>query len=215
MIAVYGATGYTGRLVAAELERRGLRAVLSGRDSERLRKLAAEVSPRAAIRPAAVADRTALAAAFRGCNAVINCAGPFRRLGPPVVRAAIAAGCHYVDTSAEQAHIRNVFDTFSTDARHAGVSVVPATRYDIIPGDFIAHLTGTRVEPVERLVLGNGTPRFSMTRGSPRSTLVMMKGGDVAYEDGAWVKARRVRRLKLQSPETPSPLRWSSSPPAR
>src|SRR5439155_19703980 len=191
---------YTGRLVAAELERRGFDVVLSGRDAERLRELAADVFPRAEIRPAAVDGRGALAAAFRGCDAVINCAGPFTPLGPPVVRAAIAAGCHYVDTAAEQAHIRNVFDTFSPDARRAGVTVIPATGYDIIPGDFIAHLTGTRVEPVQRLLLGNGTARFSMTRGTMRSTLVMMKGGDVTYEDGAWVKARRVRRPKMQFP---------------
>ena len=137
-IAVYGATGYTGRLVAAELERRGFDVVLSGRDAERLRELAADVFPRAEIRPAAVDGRGALAAAFRGCDAVINCAGPFTPLGPPVVRAAIAAGCHYVDTAAEQAHIRNVFDTFSPDARRAGVTVIP-------PAAFVSRgVAGTR-----------------------------------------------------------------------
>ncbi|WP_131785770.1 hypothetical protein [Frankia symbiont of Coriaria ruscifolia] len=39
----------------------------------------------------------------------MNCAGPFLELGEPVVRAAIAAGCHYVDTSAEQMFVKGVF----------------------------------------------------------------------------------------------------------
>jgi short subunit dehydrogenase-like uncharacterized protein len=207
-IAVYGATGYTGRLVAAELEQRGSDLVLSGRDPQRLRALAANRAAHAEVRPAAVDDEASLTAAFGGCDAVINCAGPFTPLGQPVVRAAIAAGCHYVDTAAEQAHIRNVFDSFADPARVAGVTVVPATGYDIIPGDLIAHLTGTRVEPLERLTLGNGTARFAMTRGTVRSTLVMMKGGDVTYADGTWVKAGRVRRPKMLFPgeRRPTPM---------
>jgi hypothetical protein len=70
-----------------------------------------------------------------------------------------------------------------------------------VPGDFIAHLTGTRVEPVERLALGTGTGRFYMTRGTMRSTLVMMRGGDVTYKDGSWRSAPgRIRRPKMRFP---------------
>ncbi|MFI5897008.1 saccharopine dehydrogenase NADP-binding domain-containing protein [Actinoplanes sp. NPDC051513] len=112
-IAVYGASEYTGRLVAAELRRRGFDIVLSGRSAERLRQAAASLGLTGTnVRAADAADPDALAAAFEGCAAVINCAGPFTAFGHTVVRAAIAAGCHYVDTSAEQEFVQSLFETF-------------------------------------------------------------------------------------------------------
>ena len=110
-IAVYGASGYTGRLVAAELHRRDIEIVLCGRDGGRLRRAAGEAGiTEAELRPAGVEDPPALINAFRDCDAVINCAGPFAFLGEPVVRAAISAGCHYVDTTGEQPYIKRIFD---------------------------------------------------------------------------------------------------------
>ncbi|MCU0314953.1 MAG: saccharopine dehydrogenase NADP-binding domain-containing protein, partial [Solirubrobacteraceae bacterium] len=79
--AIYGATGYTGKLVAAELARRGASMVLSGRSPEKL-----EAAARAArdaggdvvrIAPAPIDDPAALIAAFDGAATVINAAGPF------------------------------------------------------------------------------------------------------------------------------------------
>src|SRR5699024_10525742 len=107
----------------------------------------------AVVRQAPLDEHEALRAAFADCDAVINCAGPFTLFGEPVVNAAIDAGCHYVDTSGEQAHIKHVFDGLSEAARVAKVTVVPATGFDILPGDFIANLTCRLVEPVERLVI--------------------------------------------------------------
>lgn len=183
-IAVYGASGYTGRLVLAELRRRKLDVVVCGRNP---RRLAAAAGPDAEIRVAATDNAAALRAAFAGCDAVINCAGPFTFHGEPVVRAAIDAGCHYVDTTGEQLYIKRIFDACGEDAQRTGVSVVCAMGFDIVPGDLLAHLTGKRVEPVRTLTLAYGTEGFGMTRGTMHSTLEILKGGDLTYRDGAWV----------------------------
>lgn len=182
-LAVHGASGYTGRLVAARLADLGIDHVLVGRDRGRLQAAAAGG---AEIRVAALDDATALTGAFAGCATVINCAGPFTTLGEPVVRAAIAAGANYVDTAAEQLYIQRIFDGFGAAAEAAGVTVVPATGYDIVPGDLICHLAGERVEPVAKLRLAYAIRDFGMTRGSTRSVLVMYTGGEVGYAGGAW-----------------------------
>src|SRR6185369_11053987 len=92
LIAVYGATGHTGRFVVDEAQRRGLSVVAVGRSAARL----AQTAPRAAARRVAELDDPAsLDAAFAGCAAVINCAGPFLDTAAPVARAALRAGCHY------------------------------------------------------------------------------------------------------------------------
>lgn len=84
-IAVNGASGYTGKLVTAELARRGLQAVMVGRNLDRLRSAGPAAFER---RIADIADEAALVEAFGGCDVVINCAGPFSSLGEPVIRAA-------------------------------------------------------------------------------------------------------------------------------
>ncbi|OHV45560.1 saccharopine dehydrogenase NADP-binding domain-containing protein [Pseudofrankia sp. BMG5.36] len=211
-IAVYGASGYTGKLMITELRRRGFGAVLSGRNAERLRDAVEAGVTDVEVRPAGTDDESALVEAFRGCDAVINCAGPFISVGEPVVRAAIAAGCHYVDTSAEQLFLQRIFDTYAEDAKRAGVSVVPAMGYDILPGDMIAHLTAERVEPVEELTIAYRVGEFDMTRGTIRSAVEMIKGGDLVYEDGEWgrggIPAKRTSFAYPGDSEESPTVRW-------
>src|SRR5437867_2368860 len=101
-IAVYGATGYTGRRVAREFRDRGTQLLLSGRDRTKLERLAEELGGDIEIRPAALDDARSLGALAEEVDAVVNCAGPFYETGEPVGSAAIAARTHYLDVSAEQ-----------------------------------------------------------------------------------------------------------------
>jgi short subunit dehydrogenase-like uncharacterized protein len=185
-IAIYGATGYTGRLVAREAARRELPQVLSGRDAGRLHDLARELGTDATVRAAALDDRAALRHAFGDCRAVINCAGPFTRLGEPVVRAAVETGTHYLDTTGEQTFMRRVFERFDDAARAAEVAVIPAVGFDYLPGDLICRLAASGHEPLRELVVAYAVKGFAATRGTLHSTLLILRGDDMAYEDGEW-----------------------------
>jgi short subunit dehydrogenase-like uncharacterized protein len=121
-IAVYGATGHTGRFVLAELRRRGLPAVAIARDPSR------HPLPDMPVRQAAVDDAAALDRALAGCGVLINCAGPFLDTARPLVQAALRAGCAYIDVTAEQASAQAVLE-FDAPARAAGVAVVPAAGF--------------------------------------------------------------------------------------
>ncbi|WP_175925143.1 saccharopine dehydrogenase NADP-binding domain-containing protein [Burkholderia cepacia] len=93
-VAVYGATGHTGRFVVAELARRGLRAIRIGRDAARLAEGGGEAS---LARVAAIDDPAALDTALRGADTVINCAGPYLDTALPLADAALRAGIPYLD----------------------------------------------------------------------------------------------------------------------
>ena len=121
-VAVYGASGHTGRFVLAELRRRGLPAIAVGRDG-------ATLPAGVPVRVAAIDDARALDAAFDGCAVVINCAGPFLDTAGPVVEAALRAGASYLDVTAEQASALAVFERFDAPARAAGVAVIPAAGF--------------------------------------------------------------------------------------
>ena len=202
VIAVYGATGYTGRLVAQELQRRGLDARLCGRSGGKLRALATDLGVDWEIRAAAIDDTAALRKALDGADVVISCAGPFTFYGAPVIEAAIDVGASYCDTTGEQPYMLRVFDHLDAPARERGVAVVPAVGFDIVPGDLIAAIAARGREPLSELVLAYAISEFKLTRGTMRSALEMLRGEDLEYTDGEWRAAGRgVVRETLTFPE--------------
>jgi short subunit dehydrogenase-like uncharacterized protein len=183
-IVLYGASGYTGRLVVEELERRGLEYVLSGRDQAKLAAVAGERG--APVRAVPLDDERGLRELLADAEVVISCAGPFALTGHALVRAAIDTGTHYVDSTGEQPFIKSVFDRHGPAAERAGVALVPALGFDYAPGDCIARLAAKGHEPLDELVIGYAVKGFGVSRGTMRSALEIMKGGDVVYEDGDW-----------------------------
>lgn len=120
LITVTGANGYQAGLVLAELSSHEVEIRLVGRDADRLETAATKAGcTRADRRVTAFDDHAGLVAALSGSDAVINCAGPFTASGAAVVRAAIDAGAHYVDTAGEQLYLQAIFDTFTDAARTA------------------------------------------------------------------------------------------------
>jgi short subunit dehydrogenase-like uncharacterized protein len=123
---VYGASGHTGQFVVREALRCALPVVAVGRNTA---LLDATLPPGVARRVAALGDPGSLREAFAGCDLVINCAGPFLDTAAPVATAALRAGCHYVDVTAEQASARSTFADFDALARAAGRVVIPAAGF--------------------------------------------------------------------------------------
>lgn len=205
IIALYGASGFQAGLVAAELRRRALTPILVGRDRQRLQAAADRLGlPDAGLREADTTHPTALTAAFRGCDVVINCAGPFTLSGAAVVAAAIEAGAHYVDTSGEQAYVKSIFGTFSDAAERAAVAVVPAATDAGIPGDLVGRLLGEQLGGIRRiavshLIHGGGGP----SRGSLRSAMATFDaftGGGLIYDRGRWRSTDRPAEIDLVPP---------------
>jgi short subunit dehydrogenase-like uncharacterized protein len=125
-IAVYGATGHTGRFVVAELLERGFAPVAVARDAGKL-AVAGFREQGIVTRAASIDEPAALDSAFAGAAAVINCAGPFLDTAEAVAAAALRrARIHYLDVTAEQPSALATFDRFDGPARDAGVAVVPA-----------------------------------------------------------------------------------------
>ena len=130
-VALLGATGYTGRLVAAELARRGIEHRLGGRSAQRL-----EAVPSAGERHVVdLTDAASLNGFLDGVEVLITCVGPFAEHGMPVVEAAVRTGTPYVDSTGEVAFMAEVYRRF----RGAASAVVPACGFDYIPGDLGRH----------------------------------------------------------------------------
>jgi hypothetical protein len=124
-VAVFGAAGHTGRFVVLELVRRGMMPIAIARDLAAL--TAANFGDfEVRRRRASVDDMDSLDRALDGAHAVINCAGPFLETSDAVAAAAVRAGIHYLDVTAEQPSTRATLDKYDIPARKAGIAVVPA-----------------------------------------------------------------------------------------
>ncbi len=186
-IVVYGATGFTGRLIAQELLRLDADFILAGRNPDRLGALARDLTGSTtgvATHAVATDDPGGLLALFSGAGAVIACAGPFEQVGEPVVAAAAEAGVNYLDTTGEQPFIKLVFDRYGPIADESGCALIPAMGFDYVPGDMIASLTAEGLGPVDKLTIAYAVKGFGATRGTIRSGLGMVSGGDLEFRNG-------------------------------
>ncbi|MCG5433603.1 saccharopine dehydrogenase NADP-binding domain-containing protein [Mycobacterium sp. MYCO198283] len=138
-IVLYGATGYTGRLTAAALVRRGLRPVLAGRNAESLRALA-DSHGGLPVATADASDAASVAALVERGDVLLTTVGPFSRFGRPAAQAAVDAGAHYLDSTGEPVFIRTVFEDFDGPARAAQITMLTAFGYDYVPGNLAAGL---------------------------------------------------------------------------
>ena len=128
-VVVYGASGYTGRLICEYLREYHVPFVAAGRSQEKLESsLAHNV---AGVETAAYEIRTvdhdveSLAELFDGASVVCNTVGPFSTLGPTVVEAALKAGVHYTDTTGEQDWLMDCDDQWGAKYAEAGLLLSP------------------------------------------------------------------------------------------
>jgi short subunit dehydrogenase-like uncharacterized protein len=116
-------------------------------------------------RIAAIEDAAALDRAFAGCSVVINCAGPFLDTAPPVLEAALRAGCAYLDVTAEQASALSTFERYDERARAAGVAVIPAAGFygglaDLLASALVGH------QPVDDMTVAIALDHWWPTKGT-------------------------------------------------
>ncbi len=189
-IAIYGATGFTGGLIARELKRLEADFLIAGRSRGKLEALSEELGgvPLAAV---SLDDPAGLRELLAPCAAVAACAGPFTLHGEPLVAAAVETGTHYLDTTGEQPFMRMVFDRYGQKAAEKGAALVSGMGFDYAPGDLIAALTAAGMGPLEEIVVAYCVHGFAPTHGTALSGLEIMRGGDVVWSDGDWRAAPR------------------------
>jgi short subunit dehydrogenase-like uncharacterized protein len=188
-LLLYGVTGYTGRLILEEALEKGLRPVLSGRNADEVRALAAAHGLEA--RPASLDDAAGLDAALREMTAVLHCAGPFARLGPPMIAACLRNGVHYLDITGEIAVFEQVAAAHEK-ALVAGVTLLPGVGFDVVPSDCLAlHLKQclpTATELTLAFVGGTGVSRGTATTmvESIGAGGAIRRGGRLQSVPAAW-----------------------------
>lgn len=191
-IAIYGATGFTGRLITRYLANKGHRLRLGARNSSRLQQLVGELKEDAKgpieYAVAATDAPEQLDALLADISILINCAGPFVDLGKPLVNGAIRNGVHYLDTTGEQDHIRWIADKKDGPAAEQGLILMPACAFEFALGDLGAELAIDR--GAQKIVIAYAVEQAKMSQGTKKSLLRSLASPGVAYMAGDYVEER-------------------------
>lgn len=182
---IYGATGYTGKLVAREAARRGLDFVVAGRDPIKAKAIAEMFGVES--RAVALTDAPGLRAALEDVAAVLHVAGPFVRTSRPMVDACLATGTHYLDVTGEI----DVFEALArrdAEARRAGITLLPGVGFDVVPSDCLAVHVTRRVHEARTLRIALAGIGGGVSRGTARSMLDAFADGLRIRHQGVLVK---------------------------
>lgn len=201
---LYGAYGYTGRLLATEAMARGHRPILSGRNREKLRLLADEFrnvgvwggehdgAGAPEFRVLSLEDPAALREGVSGLRAVLHAAGPFKETARPMMEACLEAGVHYLDITGEVPVFEAAF-ALDQRARAHGVILMPGVGLDVIPTDGVAAYLAAALPTATKLELALHSPGRASS-GTLQTVVEGVSGG---------LRVRRGGLLQEASPGAP------------
>lgn len=188
---IYGATGYTGRLIVEHAVSQGLRPVLAGRNEARVRDLALVYG--LDYRVFGLDDPNAVDAGLQGIEMVLNCAGPFVYTYRAMAEACLRMLVHYLDITGELAVLEGLH-RMNDQAKRAGIVLMPATGFDVVPTDCMAMHLAERCPDGDRLLLAFGNFGSRISHGTLSSLLTRI-GEPGAERVGGEILSRPVGRL--------------------
>lgn len=169
-VVVYGASGYTGRLICEYLREYNVPFTAAGRDGARIKASMEANVPGIETADYEIVEVThdvaALTELFRGASVVCNTVGPFSTHGPEVVEACLAAGAHYLDTTGEQDWLITNDEKYGADFAAAGLLLSPGVAQMYTIGEIAAELCLEQpgLDTLDIAVFWGGSPTIASTR---------------------------------------------------
>jgi len=198
-VLLFGATGYTGRLTAEAMLRRGMAPLLVGRSPQRLAEVATALGGHPPTAVADADDPAALAGLLREGDVLVTTVGPFSQHGRTAATAALEAGATYLDSTGEAGFLRWLFEELGPRAERAEVAMVPAFGYDYVPGNLAAALAlreagdaAVRVD-VGYFVTGG---RAALSGGTLASAVGISSDASFGWRSGRLVTERTATRVR-------------------
>jgi len=203
-LLIYGATGYTGTLIAHEAARRGLEFEIAGRSEAKLATLAAELNVAYHVFP--VDSIEGWKKSLKSKTALLNIAGPFSETADQAMKAAIQFQVHYIDITAE-IDIYRLAETKDAQAKAAGIMLLSGAGLFSTYDPLVVH-TARRVEdPVSLRVAFKYSGGF--TPGSVASASNIINAGILMRKNGVLESFPEAKPAAFDfgnGPEDASPL---------
>ncbi len=184
VIIVYGSYGYTGKLIVEECRARGLNTILAGRSKEKLHKQSRETGFLYEV--VEVTDSVALNNLLCKGELVIHCAGPFAFTAKLMIEACLQSKTHYTDITGEY-QVFELLAGYNERAKHAGITILPGTGFDVVPSDCLAVHLRNRLPSATQLQLAFAMSGSGLSRGTARTSIEGLGRGSMIRHNGELV----------------------------
>jgi short subunit dehydrogenase-like uncharacterized protein len=178
---IYGATGYTGNLIAEEAVLRGQRPILAGRDAAKVQRLAETL--RLKWVAFSIEDHEALLKAADSVDLILNTAGPFSETAIPLMDACLAGRTHYLDI-ANEISVLHAAQERHRQAEERGVSIISGVGFGTVASSgLVRYLFEKTTDPVSlEIAIVPFVAQKSI--GAAKSTLEVIANGGYIYRGG-------------------------------
>lgn len=177
---IYGASGYTGSLVAREAVKRGHRPGLAGRSSREVASLGQELGLE--HRVFGLDQRGDIQRVISSLHLVYNAAGPYQGTADPMLEACLENGVHYIDLCGEIEVLKGLFQRHK-QAISAEVALVPAAGFVVVPADCLAQQLANRIPRASTLEVAVATTA-GPSPGTVKSAMESIKHGALVRRGG-------------------------------
>lgn len=174
---IYGANGFTGRLIAQEALARNHQPVLAGRNKKELKELGESTGLKTRIFD--LANVETVAKHLEDVDAVLHAAGPFSLTMPAMVQACLQSQTHYLDITGEIEVFEKCY-ALHEQALQKEIALIPGVGFDVVPTDCLAKTLSEALPDATHLALG-----FRALGGISRGTL---KTAVLHMDKGSWVR---------------------------
>jgi short subunit dehydrogenase-like uncharacterized protein len=171
-VLLYGANGYTGRLIAESWPEAAHTLILGGRSARSVGELASRLGKEDRIFD--LEDRIGTAEALQDIDLVLNAAGPFFQTAQPLVEACLSTKAHYVDITGE-IEVFETIQSYHNEAQAQGIVLLPGAGFDVVPTDVLAAKLAEKQAEAQSLTLAIASFGTTISHGT-LSTAVSQLG---------------------------------------
>ena len=180
-ILLYGANGYTGRLIIELAQSQGVELVLAGRNQAAINELAEQTGLPSKVFD--LSDHNVITAALQDISVVLHCAGPFSRTAAPMAEACIESGTHYLDITGEIAVFERLKHKYGARAAQASVMLMPGVGFDVVPSDCLARYLSEKCPKAATLTLAFAS-QGGLSHGTATTAVENIGEGGAVRQEG-------------------------------
>ena len=178
---LYGASGYTGELIARLSSSYGLKPILAGRNQIKLEALSNELS--LSYRVFGLEETEKLEAALLESPLVVNAAGPFILTLKPMIEACLKTKRHYLDINGD-INCFELIKTYDDVAKKQGIMLLPGVGFDVVPTDCLSLLLKDKMPDAKSLKIAFATPGGSISHGTAITMTSKLGDGGMIRQNG-------------------------------
>ena len=181
---IYGASGYTGKLIVELSIKKGLKPVLAGRTESKIKPLADKFGLEYLI--FGLDNGAEIVQNIKKFPLVLNCAGPFSRTARPIVEACLLAKTHYLDITGE-IEVFEMIKSYDSQAKENGIVLLPGVGFDVVPTDCMAKYLSNKLPDSTHLELAFTSVGGSISHGTVTTMIESLGNEGFVRENGVMV----------------------------